>query len=143
VAGLVVTGSDSLARVSDVAYPCSSPFRRTRLCGVRRTSLSWAPCLIAAVTSDLAGQRRAVEAFLMAARTGDMRGQLGEPRDRAGVGTEDDIRVEDSQYALGDGLRFDDREDIVNGRIVSIDLVANPEKLRHLRGGHLDGGTSG
>jgi hypothetical protein len=32
---------------------------------------------------------------------------------------------------------------IVNGRIVSIDLVANPEKLRHLQGGHFDGRTSG
>jgi RNA polymerase sigma-70 factor (ECF subfamily) len=127
---------------------------------------------------DLAGQRRAVEAFLMAARTGDMRGLLAvlDPgvvfRADTGAVTGLTFPVIGAQAVaervLQTAPRFAPHATpaivngqagavfapggepvgvigftIVNGRIVSIDLVANPEKLRHLRGGQFDGGTSG
>lgn len=126
---------------------------------------------------DLAGQRRAVEAFLTAARTGDMRGLLAvlDPdvvfRADTGAVTGLSFPVIGAQAVaervLQTAPRFAPHATpaivngqagavfapggepvgvigftIVNGRIVSIDLVANPEKLRHLQGGHFDGGKS-
>jgi RNA polymerase sigma factor (sigma-70 family) len=127
---------------------------------------------------DLAGQRRAVEAFLTAARTGDMRGLLAvlDPgvvfRADTGAVTGLTFPVIGAQAVaervLQTAPRFAPHATpaivngqagavfapggepvgvigftIVNGRIVSINLVANPEKLRHLQGGHFDGRTSG
>jgi RNA polymerase sigma factor (sigma-70 family) len=127
---------------------------------------------------DLAGQRRAVEAFLTAARTGDMRGLLAvlDPdvvfRADTGAVTGLSFPVIGAQAVaervLQTAPRFAPHATpaivngqagavfapggepvgvigftIVNGRIVSINLVANPEKLRHLQGGHFDGRTNG
>jgi RNA polymerase sigma factor (sigma-70 family) len=127
---------------------------------------------------DLAGQRRAVEAFLTAARTGDMRGLLAvlDPdvvfRADTGAVTGLSFPVIGAQAVaervLQTAPRFAPHATpaivngqagavfapggepvgvigftIVNGRIVSIDLVADPEKLRHLQGGHFDGRASG
>jgi hypothetical protein len=127
---------------------------------------------------DLAGQRRAVEAFLTAARTGDMRGLLAvlDPdvvfRADTGAVTGLTFPVIGAQAVaervLQTAPRFAPHATpaivngqagavfapggepvgvigftIVNGRIASINLVANPEKLRHLQGGHFDGRTSG
>jgi RNA polymerase sigma factor (sigma-70 family) len=127
---------------------------------------------------DLAGQRRAVEAFLTAARTGDMRGLLAvlDPgvvfRADTGAVTGLTFPVIGAQAVaervLQTAPRFAPHATpaivngqagavfapggepvgvigftIVNGRIVSIDLVADPEKLRHLQGGHFDGRASG
>jgi RNA polymerase sigma factor (sigma-70 family) len=127
---------------------------------------------------DLAGQRRAVEAFLTAARTGDMRGLLAvlDPdvvfRADTGAVTGLSFPVIGAQAVaervLQTAPRFAPHATpaivngqagavfapggepvgvigftIVNGRSVSINLVANPEKLRHLQGGHFDGRTNG
>ena len=124
---------------------------------------------------DLAGQRRAVEAFLTAARTGDMQALLAvlDPdvvfRADTGMAVGPTFPVVGAQ-AVADRVmqtapRFAPHATpaivngqagavfapggepvgvigftVVNGRILSIDLVADPDKLRHVHGGPFRGG---
>ena len=124
---------------------------------------------------DLAGQRRAVEAFLTAARTGDMQGLLAvlDPdvvfRADTGMVVGPAFPVVGAQAVaervMQTAPRFAPHATpaivngqagavfapggqpvgvigftVVNGRIRSIDLVADPEKLRHLHGGSFRSG---